>query len=139
MFSNTTWEGTWSKSFGCTFLWLKENNISIFHTLYNIYWWAPRATHSAITTESVLDSWPFFVLPLPSTIFSSLFFVCFSYVMWAIHPSMERPRTGITPLIDISSLLPKNNCSAPAGGEVYKPQNLVFPYIYICIAFKTIS
>ncbi|RVW26212.1 hypothetical protein CK203_117524 [Vitis vinifera] len=28
---------------------------------------------------------------------------------------MERPRTGITPLIDISSLLPKNNCSAPAG------------------------
>ena len=21
-----------------TFLWLKENNISIFHTLYNIYW-----------------------------------------------------------------------------------------------------
>ena len=118
-----------------------------------IYCLVLRLTHSAITTESLCVR--FMAILCPSTAiyhllfsFLLLFFLC--YV--GNTPVCGDARDGYHTL-DINSLLPKSNCSAPVGGEVSKPQNLVFPcayiYIYIyvcmyvcmyvCIAFKTIS
>ncbi|KAJ9702814.1 hypothetical protein PVL29_004517 [Vitis rotundifolia] len=96
---------------------LKYWSIPYSFSLY-IYCLVLRLTHSAITTESlcVLDSWPFFVLPLPSTIFSSsllLFFSCYVSGIPVYGAGEGKDGFHSTP---VSSLLPKNKCSAPAGG-----------------------
>ena len=97
---------------------LKYWSIPYSFSLY-IYWLVLRLTHSAITTESLCVR--FMAILCPSTaiyhllFYSLLFFSCYVSAIPVYGAEEGKDWFHSTP---VSSLLPKNKCSASARGEV---------------------